>query len=54
MHQSGSSERAEGRGSPIEDPWAAFRRQLRVRNILLIVVAIEVLAFDALRWWNVF
>ena len=53
MHQSGT-EQADGPGSPIDDPWEAFRRQLRVRNILLIVIAIEVLAFDALRWWNVF
>jgi hypothetical protein len=53
MHQSGSRERADGPGSPSDDPWAGFRRQLRVRNILLIVVAIEVVAFDALRWWDV-
>ncbi|MGI4806836.1 MAG: hypothetical protein ACRYF2_01860 [Janthinobacterium lividum] len=50
MHQADSSERMEGPGSRIEDPWAGFRRQLRVRNILLSIVAIEALTFDALRW----
>ena len=54
MHQADSSEQINGPGNRTEDPWARFRRQLRIRNILLIVVAIEVLAFDALRWWNVF
>jgi len=54
MHQAGSSERRDVPGNRAEDPWAGFRRQLRIRNILLIVVAIETLAFDALRWWNVF
>ena len=54
MYQADSSERMTVPGSPTEDPWAGFRRQLRIRNILLTIVAIEALAFDALRWWNVF
>ena len=53
MHQADGRERAAGvPKSRMDDPWAGFRRQLRIRNILLIVVAIEALAFDALRWWN--
>ena len=54
MHHVDSSERMDGPGNRTEDPWAGFRRQLRIRNILLTVVAIETLAFDALRWWAVF
>lgn len=54
MHQADSSKRVDGPGSQTEDLWVGFRRQLRIRNILLIVVAIETLTFDALRWWNVF
>lgn len=50
MHQADGSERMDGPGNRAEDPWAGFRRQLRIRNILLIVVAIETLAFGALRW----
>jgi len=53
MHHADSSKRTDGPRSRTEDPWAGFRRQLRIRNILLIVVAIETVAFDALRWWNV-
>ena len=35
------------------DSFANLRRQLLIRNVLLIVVAIEALAFDALRWWDI-
>jgi hypothetical protein len=35
------------------DPFAGLRRQLRIRNVLLIVVAIEALAFDVLQWWSI-
>ena len=44
----------DGPGNRAEEPWAGFRRQLRIRNILLSIVAIEALTFDALRWWTVF
>jgi hypothetical protein len=53
MRQVDGSERAGTSGRHMDDPWAGFRRQLRIRNILLVIVAIEALALNALQWWNV-
>ena len=53
MRQVDGSERARAPTSHMDDPWAGLRRQLRIRNILLVIVAIEALAFDALQWWSV-
>jgi hypothetical protein len=53
MHEADSSGRTDGPDNRAEDPWGGFRGQLRIRNILLSIVAIEALTFDALRWWNV-
>ena len=33
---------------------ASFRRQLRIRNITLIIVGIEAIVFVALHTWNAF
>jgi hypothetical protein len=37
----------------MDGPWAGLRRRLLIRNVLLVIVAIEAIAVDGLQWWNV-
>jgi hypothetical protein len=53
MRQVDGSGRAGTSGRHMDDPRAGFRRQLRIRNIVLVIVGIEATAFAVLRTWGV-
>jgi hypothetical protein len=53
MRQAAGSKRAETPANHLEEPWRGLRRQLRIRNILLVIVAMEAIGCTALRWWAI-
>jgi hypothetical protein len=47
------SERTNTSANHMDGPWTGLHRQLRINNILLVIVAVEIIAVDGLQWWNV-
>lgn len=53
MRQVARSKWGGGAMVHLEDSWQGVRWRLRLRNILLVIVAVEAISFNALRWWSI-